>query len=115
MEGIRFLWQTRIILAAITLDMFAVLLGGATALLPVFAKDILHVGPTGLGWLRAAPALGALLMAVITLRLPPWKHAGRVLMITVVGFGVATIAFGAATSFWLAFVALFFAGVFDNV
>lgn len=113
--GLRFVFRTELLLAAISLDMFAVLLGGATALLPVYAKDILHVGPAGLGWLRAAPSLGALLMAVVSTRLWPWRRAGRALLVTVLGFGVATVVFGVAKSFAVAFIALFFTGVFDNV
>jgi len=115
LSGFRFVFRTRVFLAAITLDMFAVLLGGAVALLPVYAKDVLHVGPTGLGWLRAAPALGALLTALVQTRLPPWKRPGRVLLVTVAGFGLSTIVFGLSTVMWLSFVALFFTGVFDNV
>lgn len=115
LAGLRFVFRTRVFLAAITLDLFAVLLGGAVALLPVYAKDILHVGPVGLGWLRAAPALGALSTALLQTRLPPWKRPGQVLLFTVAGFGVATIVFGLSTTMWLSFVALFFSGVFDNV
>lgn len=115
LAGWRFVKNTRVFLAAITLDLFAVLLGGAVALLPVYAKDILHVGPVGLGWLRAAPALGAMSMALLQTRLPPWKKPGVVLLFTVAGFGVATIVFGLSTSMWLSFVALFLTGVFDNV
>jgi len=98
-----------------SLDMFAVLLGGAVYLLPLFAKDILHVGPEGFGWLRAAPAAGALCMAISLAYLPPMKHAGRNLLLTVAGFGVATIVFGISQSFWLSFAMLFLTGVFDNI
>jgi MFS family permease len=115
MAGLRFVWNTELFLSAITLDLFAVLLGGATALLPIFAKDILHVGPAGLGWLRAAPAVGAFLMAIVTTRLPPWKHSGRVLLMSVAGFGAATIGFGLSTSFPLSLFFLFLTGLFDNV
>src|SRR5262249_43307027 len=79
---------------AITLDLFAVLLGGAVALLPIFARDILRAGPVGLGLLRAAPSVGALTMALVSTRLPPWKHPGRVLLAVVAGFGAATVGFG---------------------
>jgi MFS family permease len=115
LAGFRFVRRNKVFLAAITLDMFAVLLGGAVALLPIYAKDVLHAGPVGLGWLRAAPALGALLTALVQTRLPPWRRPGRVLLITVAGFGVSTIVFGLSTVLWLSFVALFFTGVFDNV
>lgn len=115
LAGWRFVRTARVFLAAITLDLFAVLLGGATALLPIFAKDVLHVGPVGLGWLRAAPALGALLTALTQTRLPPWKRPGRVLLLTVAGFGLATIGFGLSRVAWLSFVMLFLTGVFDNV
>lgn len=113
--GVSFVWQTKVILAAMTLDLLAVLLGGATTLLPIFAKDILHVGPTGLGWLRAAPAIGAFLMAVITAHLPPWSRAGQTLLWTVTGFGVATLVFGISHSFWLSLLMLMLTGAFDNV
>lgn len=113
--GLRFIRKTPLFLAATTLDLFAVLLGGAVALLPIYAKDILHVGPTGLGWLRAAPAIGAGLMALLTTRLPPWQRPGRVLLWTVAGFGAATIVFGLSRSFALSLVALALTGAFDNV
>jgi hypothetical protein len=115
MVGLRFVLDARVFLGAITLDLFAVLLGGATALLPIFAKDILHAGPVGLGWLRAAPALGAMAMAVLQTRLPSWKRPGVVLLVTVAGFGLATLGFGLSTSTPLSWVMLFFTGVFDNV
>lgn len=113
--GFEYVWRTRILLAAITLDMFAVLLGGAVALLPVYAKDILQVGPTGLGWMQAAPSFGAVTMALITAHLPPFKRAGRALLWSVVGFGVATIIFGLSKNFWLSVVMLFLTGAFDNI
>ncbi|HEY3662156.1 MAG TPA: MFS transporter [Chthoniobacterales bacterium] len=113
--GIRFVLETKVILATITLDLFAVLLGGATALLPIFADQILHCGPIGLGWLRAAPAVGAFFMAVTIAYLPPMRHAGRMLLWSVCGFGVATIIFGASHWFWLSLAALFATGVFDSV
>jgi MFS family permease len=115
LAGWRFVRDTRVFLAAITLDMFAVLLGGAVALLPMYAKDILHVGPVGLGWLRAAPAIGALSTALLQTRLPPWKRPGRVLLLTVAGFGIATIVFGVSRTLWLSFTALALSGVFDNI
>ncbi len=113
--GFSFIRRTPVFLAAITLDMFAVLLGGAVALLPIFAKDILHVGADGLGWLRAAPGAGSLLMMLIITRLKPWKKPGHVLVYTVIGFGLATIAFGLSTSFILSLVALFLTGIFDAI
>lgn len=113
--GLRFVLRVKVFLAAITLDLFAVLLGGAVALLPIFAKDILHAGPTGLGWLRAAPAIGALSMALLQTRLPAWQKPGRVLLITVAGFGLATVGFGLSRSFMLSFVLLLITGIFDNV
>jgi MFS family permease len=98
-----------------TLDLFAVLLGGAVYLLPVFAKDILHVGATGYGWLRAAPSIGAMSMALILAHRPPMRHAGRALLIAVAGFGVATLVFGLSNSFWLSFAMLILTGAFDNI
>jgi len=95
--------------------MFAVLLGGATTLLPIYAKDILHVGPAGLGWLRAAPSLGALGMSFVIAHMPPFKRAGRTLLLAVTGFGVATIIFGISRSFWLSLLMLALLGAFDNI
>jgi len=113
--GFGFIRRTPVFLAAITLDMFAVLLGGAVVLLPIFAKDILHVGPDGLGWLRAAPSIGSLLMMLAITRLKPWVRPGRVLIIAVVGFGLATIGFGLSTNFALSFFCLFLTGIFDSI
>jgi len=114
-NGWRFLRDTRIILAAITLDMFAVLLGGATFLLPVFAKDILQVDATGLGILRAAPSVGALTMALTLAQRRPFAHAGRTLLWAVAGFGVATIIFGLSKNFWLSLAMLALAGMLDMI
>ncbi len=113
--GIAFIRRNPIFLAAITLDLFAVLLGGAVALLPIFAKDILHTGPVGLGFLRAAPAVGALAMALVATRLRPWQQPGRVLLIVVAGFGLATLGFGLSRTMWLSLVCLFLTGAFDTV
>ncbi len=113
--GLRWVFATKEILASITLDMFAVLLGGATALLPVFAEDILHVGATGLGWLRAAPSVGALLVALVIAHRPPFKRAGRTLLIVVAGFGLATIVFGLSNWFWLSLLMLALLGALDNI
>lgn len=113
--GFSFVRRNPLYLAAITLDLFGVLFGGAVALLPIYAKDILQVGPSGLGWLRAAPGLGALMMALITTRLRPWRRPGLVLLCVVAGFGVATIGFGLSRSFPLSLFCLFLTGVLDNV
>jgi MFS family permease len=113
--GMRFVFSKKVILATITLDLFAVLLGGATALLPIFADQILHCGPIGLGWMRAAPAVGAFVMALLVAHLPPMKRAGKTLLWCVTGFGVATILFGLSKTFWLSLGLLFFIGAFDSV
>lgn len=113
--GIHFIRQKPVVLGAISLDLFAVLLGGATALLPVFAKDILHIGPVGLGILRSAPAAGALLMSFWLARYPITRHTGRWLFSCVALFGVATIVFGLSTHFWLTLPALFVLGAADMV
>ena len=115
LEGVRFLWRTHLILGAITLDLFAVLLGGATTLLPIFAQTILHVGPTGFGWLRAAPAIGAVCVSIGIAYIPPFKQAGKTLLGVVAGFGLATIVFGLSHSFWLSLLMLFVLGGLDNV
>jgi MFS family permease len=113
--GASFVWNTRLLLAVMSLDLFAVLLGGATFLLPIFAKDVLHVGGTGFGWLRAAPAIGAMSTAIILAHLPPLRRAGRALLFSVAGFGVATIVFGLSRSYALSFAMLILTGAFDNV
>ncbi|MDZ8258623.1 MFS transporter [Nostoc sp. ChiQUE01b] len=113
--GAKFVWQNQLILAAITLDMFAVLLGGAIALLPIFAKDILHVGPVELGYLQAAHSIGALTMAITLAYLPPLRKAGPSLLWSVVGFGVVTIIFGLSRSFWLSMLMLTLGGALDSI
>ena len=113
--GVRFVRHTKVILAAITLDLFAVLFGGATTLLPVFAKDILHVGAEGFGWLRAAPSIGAVLVAVLLLGRAPMRRAGRSLLVAVAGFGLATIVFGLSRSFPLSLLMLVVAGGLDMI
>ena len=114
-EGFRFMRDTKVILAAITLDMFAVLFGGAVALLPIYATDILQVGAQGLGILRAAPSVGALLMAFLLAHLPPMQNAGKTLLLAVTGFGLATIVFGLSTSFILSVAMLVLLGAMDNI
>src|SRR5438034_220722 len=115
MAGLRFLFWRKVIMATITLDLFAVILGRATALMPIFADQILHCGRGGLGWMRAAPAVGAFAMALIVAHLPPMKQAGRTLVWCVSGFGVATILFGLSKAFWLSLGLLFVLGAFDSV
>lgn len=113
--GIRFIRQKPVVLGAISLDLFAVLLGGATALLPVFAKDILHTGPWGLGILRSAPAAGALLMSFALARFPIERRAGHIMFGGVAVFGLATIVFGLSQSFGLSLLALFTLGAADMI
>lgn len=114
-SGIRFVFGTRLLLALVCLDLFAVLLGGATALLPIFSSDILKAGPEGYGVLRAAPSLGAVCMALIIAHLPPWRRAGLAMLIAVAGFGLATLLFGFSRMFWLSAFALALTGMCDNV
>jgi MFS family permease len=113
--GIRFVWHEQIILGALSLDLFSVLFGGATALLPVFAADILHVGPQGLGLLRAAPAIGAVATSVLLARLPPFRQTGRVLLRAVAVFGFCMIAFGLSASFAVSVGVLALSGAADMV
>ncbi len=113
--GVRFVFRNPPILSAITLDMFAVLFGGAVAMLPVFADTILHVGPDGLGYLRAAPALGAVFMAAFLAWKPPLRNPGRILLVNVALFGLSMIGFAFSTHFWLSFGLLLLSGMFDNV
>ena len=114
-EGVKFVYHSNAILGAISLDMVAVLFGGAVALLPVFAQDILEVGSKGFGVLRAAPAVGALITMLITAYLPISKRAGLKLLIAIFGFGLCIIVFGLSEIFWISVVALFFSGVTDGV
>ncbi|MFN7953166.1 MAG: MFS transporter [bacterium] len=113
--GVRFVLRSRYLLPAITLDLFAVLFGGVTALLPIFAKDLLAVGPAGLGWMRAAPSAGALTMALLTTRLPPFRRPGRALLLAVLGFGAATVGFALSRSLGWSLAFLFLTGLCDNV
>jgi MFS family permease len=113
--GVTFMRQKPVVLGAISLDLFAVLLGGATALLPVFARDILHTGPWGLGLLRAAPAAGALTMSLWLARRALERRVGRVMFASVAGFGIATLVFALSTSFALSLAALFALGALDMV
>ncbi|KQW35999.1 MFS transporter [Rhizobacter sp. Root404] len=115
LAGVRFVRQRPVVLGAISLDLFAVLLGGATALLPIFAKDILHTGPWGLGLLRASPAIGAFALSLLLARWPVTRHAGRVLLGAVAVYGLATIVFGLSSSFVVSMVALVVAGAGDMV
>jgi MFS family permease len=113
--GFKFVFASPVILGTITLDLFAVLLGGATALLPIYAKDILRVGPSGLGLLQAALPAGSLLCALVLAHRPPLQKAGRAMLRAVAGFGLATIGFGFSRWFWLSFLGLFICGVMDMV
>ena len=113
--GMQFVWNTRIIFTMLSLDMFGVLLGGAVYLLPIFAEDILQVGAEGFGWLRAAPAIGAFVLGVGMVYLPPMQRAGRTLLVCVAAFGAATVIFGLSKSFWLSFAMLALTGAFDTV
>ena len=114
-EGITYVFENKVLLSAFTLDMFAVLFGGAVAMLPVFASDILKVGPEGLGFLRACPAIGAIIMSVILTFKPPVTRSGPQLLYSVFGFGVSIIVFALSTNFILSAFCLFMSGVFDNV
>ncbi|MEQ1770759.1 MAG: MFS transporter, partial [Devosia sp.] len=113
--GFRYIFSEKVVLGAISLDLFAVLLGGATALLPVFALDVLHIGNAGLGIMRAAPGLGAIPVALYLARYPIKDHAGRILFIFVALFGLFTAIFGLSTSVWLSFPMLMLMGACDMV
>jgi MFS family permease len=114
-EGIAYVFKTKIILYSISLDLFSVLFGGVIAILPIFAEDILKVGAEGLGILRAAPSVGAVVTMVTLVYFPPLKHAWRNLILAIAGFGLATFVFGLSTNFWLSVTALFFTGAFDSI
>lgn len=115
LAGLRFIWHRQAILGALSLDLFAVLLGGATALLPIFARDVLHTGPWGLGLLRAAPAVGALAVSVWLTRVPIERRVGRAMLLAVGVYGVCMLVFGWSTSFAVSFVALLVSGAADMV
>ncbi|HEY1603229.1 MAG TPA: MFS transporter [Pirellulales bacterium] len=114
--GAKFVWSQKVMLGALSLDLFAVLLGGAAALLPIYASDkMLNVGPIGLGWMEAAPALGAVLMTIVMAHRPPMERAGSTMLWSVAGFGVATIVFGVSKWFPLSLAMLFVAGALDTI
>jgi MFS family permease len=113
--GVRYVARTPPLIGSMGLDLFAVFFGGAIALLPVFASDILHVGSVGLGVMRTAPSVGALLVMLVATRRPPGRHAGRSLLVCVAGFGVSMIVFGLSTVFVVSLLALFVSGVTDGV
>jgi len=113
--GLSYVRANKIVLGAISLDLFAVLLGGVTSLLPIFARDILHVGPGALGVLRSGPTLGGLMIGVALTQLPIRRHAGAVMLTAVAGFGIATVVFGLSSNFWLSFAALMALGSCDMV
>lgn len=115
LAGVAFVWRNKLLLGATSLDLFAVLLGGAVALLPIYARDILHTGPPGLGLLRAAPAVGALLMALVMLRWPIQRRVGHWLLSAVAVFGLATVVFGLSEHFALSLLALAITGAVDNI
>jgi MFS family permease len=114
-EGLRFVFSNQIVLAALSLDMFAVLFGGAVALLPAFIQDVYHLGPEGLGILRAAPAVGAIFTGLWLTRHPINLHAGRWLLLAVAGFGLCIMGFAITTYFWLAAILLLLSGIFDGI
>ena len=115
LAGVRLIRRTRVLFGAISLDLFAVLFGGAVALLPIFAKDILEVGPTGLGFLRTAPAVGAFIAALAIARRPIRRRAGPTMFIVVAGFGACMVVFGLSRAMWLSMLALALGGAFDMV
>lgn len=115
LAGVAFVWQRKVLLGATSLDLFAVLLGGATALLPIYARDILLTGPVGLGLLRAAPAVGALAMSLVLMRWPLRRRVGQRLLMAVAVFGLATVVFGVSTHFGLSLLALALTGAADNI
>ncbi len=113
--GFEYIWKTKIVLGAITLDLFAVLLGGAVALLPIYATDVLNIGAIGNGLLRAAPGIGAIAMVIFLTRFPVKDHAGMILLVSVAMFGAATAVFGASTLAWVSIAALMAVGAFDMI
>jgi hypothetical protein len=114
-EGINYVFKNQVLLGAFSLDMFAVLFGGAVAMLPVFASDVLSVGPQGLGILRACPATGAIIMSIILTFRPPLNRSGHLLFSSVIGFGICIIGFALSKNFYLSGLFLFLSGLFDNI
>jgi len=114
-EGLRFVFNTKEVLGALSLDLFAVLFGGAVALVPVYAKDILKVGPMGFGWLNAATDMGAIIVVILLTLFPMRRRQGKILMFAVAGFGLCIITFGLSTSFVLSFIALMCGGILDGI
>jgi MFS family permease len=114
-SGLKFVFKNQILLGSMSLDMFAVLFGGAIAMLPVFAAEILMVGPKGLGFLRAAPMVGSVLMSIVLAHKPPMVNAGRYLMIGITGFGLSIICFALSRNYYLSFTMLMLSGMFDNI
>lgn len=114
-SGVRFVFKQKTILSALSLDLFAVLFGGAVAMIPAFTDQVLHMGPKAAGALRTAPAAGAVLMAAILAFRPPGKNAGKLLLLSVIAFGIFTIGFALSTNYYLAFAFLFLTGAFDNI
>lgn len=115
LEGFRYIWKQKLILGAISLDLFAVLMGGVIALLPIYAEDVLKLGPEGLGWLRAAPGIGAIATAALLAAFPIRDHAGHIMFICVALFGLFTVVFGLSTVAWLSITALILLGAADMV
>ena len=114
-DGFRFIWKTKIVLWAISLDLVSVLFGGVIALLPIFAEEILKVGPEGLGYLRAAPSIGALITMIALTKFPPMHHAWRNMLLAVAGFGIFTILFAFSNNMWLSLFALIMTGACDSI
>ncbi len=114
-SGVRFVFAQKTILSALSLDLFAVLFGGAVAMIPAFTDKVLHMGPEAAGLLRTAPAAGAVVMAMILAFKPPGKNAGKLLLLSVIAFGVFTVGFALSTNYWLAFIFLLLTGAFDNI
>jgi MFS family permease len=114
-EGIRFVFKTKEVLGALTLDLFAVLFGGAVAMIPVFAKDILKVGAIGFGWLNAASDIGSILVVILLTVFPLHKKQGRKLFFAIGGFGICIIVFALSKSFWISFAALLLSGFLDGI
>jgi MFS family permease len=114
-QGIRFVFKTKIILYSISLDLFSVMFGGVMAILPIYAEDILHVGAEGLGILRAAPSLGAVITLLLLTRFSPMQHAWKNLLLAVTGFGVSILVFAVSPWMYLSVVMLFISGAFDSV